>query len=457
MLMAVAAVSNSAYDLAGFSAAIDGIRVIDDPALVRLKSRDFFWYSPVLKDALNQKYADLVVCPWDEAEIIRAARAAARFRVPITPRGGGTGNYGQAVPLAGGIVLDMTGLDAIEWARPGQIRVQAGRKLAGIDDALRGDGWELRMFPSTKRTATIGGFVAGGSGGVGSVTYGGLRERGNVLAARVVTVEDEPRVLELRDDAALNINHAYGTTGIITALEMPLAPVWPWIDLVVAVDDFAAAVHIGHRAALADGILKKLLTPMAWPIPAYFRHFKSEFPTGRDCVVAMIAEPSLAAFKALLAAEGGDIAYCAATSEGPGARPLYECTWNHTTLHALKVDRRITYLQALYPADRLEAAVAEIGALFPNELIPHLEFQRSGGRVTASGLPLIRYTTQERLNEIIAMHEARGIMIANPHVFTLEDGTRYKRADANQLDFKRRVDPHGLLNPGKMRSFVPVG
>ena len=38
------------------------------------------------------------------------------------------------------------------------------------------------------------------------------------------------------------------------------------------------------------------------------------------------------------------------------------------------------------------------------------------------------------------MHEARGIMIANPHVFTLEDGTRYKRADANQLDFKRRVD-----------------
>jgi FAD/FMN-containing dehydrogenase len=92
--MAVAAVSSSAYDLAGFSAAIDGIRVIDNPALVRLTSRDFFWYSPVLKDALNQKYADLVVCPCDEAEIIRVVRAAARFRVPITPRGGGTGNYG---------------------------------------------------------------------------------------------------------------------------------------------------------------------------------------------------------------------------------------------------------------------------------------------------------------------------------------------------------------------------
>jgi FAD/FMN-containing dehydrogenase len=448
------AVSDKLDKLAGFRAAIDGVRVIDDPALVRLKSRDFFWYSPVLKDELSDKLADLIVCPRDEAEIVRVARTAARFRVPITPRGGGTGNYGQAVPLAGGIVLDMTALDAIEWVRPGQVRVQAGRKLVDIDDQTRADGWELRMFPSTKRTATIGGFVAGGSGGVGSVTYGGLREPGNVLAARVVTVEDEPRVLELRDDAALNVNHAYGTTGIITALEMPLAPAWPWIDVVVAADDFAAAMRIGHRVALADGIVKKLLTPLAWPIPAYFHHFKSEFPAGRDCLIAMIAEPSLAPFKALVAREGGEITYCAATAEGPGSRPLYECTWNHTTLHALKIDRAITYLQALYPADRLEAAVAELSALFPDELMPHLEFQRFGGRVTASGLPLVRYTTKERLNEIITVHEARGISIANPHVFTLEDGTRHKRADADQLGFKRQVDPHGLLNPGKMRSFV---
>jgi FAD/FMN-containing dehydrogenase len=451
------AVSDKADKLAGFRAAIDGVRVIDDPALVRLKSRDFFWYSPVLKDLLSDKFADLIVCPRDEGEIVRVARAAARFHVPITPRGGGTGNYGQAVPLAGGIVLDMTGLDAIEWVRPGQVRVQAGRKLVDIDDVTRGEGWELRMFPSTKRTATIGGFVAGGSGGVGSVTYGGLREPGNVLAARVVTVEDEPRVLELHDDAALNVNHAYGTTGIITALEMPLAPAWPWVDVVVAADDFTASVRIGHRAALADGIVKKLLTPLAWPIPAYFHHFKSEFPIGRDCLIAMIAEPSMAPFKALVAREGGEITYCAATAEGPGERPLYECTWNHTTLHALKIDRAITYLQALYPADRLEAAVAELSALFPDELMPHLEFQRFGGRVTASGLPLVRYTTKERLNEIIAVHEAHGVSIANPHVFTLEDGTRHKRADADQLGFKRQVDPHGLLNPGKMRSFVPAG
>lgn len=454
--MAIAAVSQNASDLAGFRTALDGVEIIDDPGLVRLKSRDFFWYSPILKAALNGKSADLVVCPRSEADVVRVARAAARHRVPITPRGGGTGNYGQAVPLAGGVVLDLSRLAAIEWSRPGIARIAAGSKLIDIDEALRPGGWELRMHPSTKRSATIGGFVAGGSGGVGSITYGGLREAGNVVAARIVTVEDEPRVIELRDDDTFNINHAWGTTGIITALEMPLAPAWDWIDVVVATDDFAGAVRLGHRAALADGIVKKLLTPLAWPIPSFFRHFKSEFPAGCDCLIATIAEPSLASFKALAAREGGEIAYCAPTADGPGDRPLYECTWNHTTLHALKVDRRITYLQARYPADRLEATVAEIAALFPNEIMMHLEFQRGAGRVTAGSLPLVRYTTRERLNEIIAMHEERNVMIANPHVYTIEDSSRYKRADADQLGFKRRVDPYGLLNPGKMRSFVPA-
>ena len=344
--MTLSAVSDRTENIARFRAAIDTIRIIDNPAEVRLKSRDFFWYSPLLKETLGDKSADLVVCPRDEAEVIAVARAAARFRVPVTPRGGGTGNYGQAVPLDGGIVIDMTSLDRVEWLKPGRARVRAGRKLVDIDDVTRGEGWELRMFPSTKRSATIGGFVAGGSGGVGSITYGGLRERGNVLGARIVTLEDEPRIIELRNDEALNVNHAWGTTGIITALEMPLAPAWPWLDLVITAADFATVVRIGHRAALANGIVKKLLTPLAWPIPSYFRHFKNEFPAGRDCLVAMIAVPSRGAWEAVVAADGGVVGYCAPRAEGAGSRPRVGCTWGHTTVHARWVDRSSTDLQA---------------------------------------------------------------------------------------------------------------
>ncbi len=54
--------------------------------------------------------------------------------------------------------------------------------------------------------------------------------------------------------------------------------------------------------------------------------------------------------------------------------------------------------------------------MFPDEVLPHLEFIRFGGRMTCSALPIVRYTTEERLNEIIALHEKHGVLIANPHV-----------------------------------------
>jgi FAD/FMN-containing dehydrogenase len=432
---------------------IAGIPATTDRQAVRRRSRDFFWYSPVLNAELAGKSADVVVTPRSEAEVLRIAAAALRRRLPITPRGSGTGNYGQAVPLAGGIVLDMSALEAVEWQAPGLVAVEAGAKMHDIDVKLRPSGFELRMHPSTKRTATIGGFVAGGSGGVGSVTYGGLRDAGNVLAARIVTLEAEPRILELRGNAVQNINHAFGTTGIITRLEIPLAPAWPWIDVVVACDDFFTAVEIAKEVALADGVVKKLLTPLSWPLPRHFGPLKPYCPSGKSLLIAMIAAPSLESFKTLIAARG-EITLETACDESPGATPLYEYTWNHTTLHMLKSDRTFTYLQGLMPADRLLASVREMVEQFRDELIPHLEFIRFAGRVTASALPILRYTTKQRLAEVIAIHEAAGISIANPHVMTLEDGSSHKRVDIDLLGFKHQVDPFGLLNPGKMRSYV---
>jgi len=431
------------------------IPVVTDASVVRKRSRDFFWYSPILNEALAGKSADLIATPRDEADVIRVAAACARHRVPLTVRAGGTGNYGQAVPLHGGVLLDITALSAIEWTRPGAIRVGVGAMMNAIDAQTQPSGWELRMHPSTKRTATIGGFVAGGSGGIGSITYGGLREAGNILAARVVTLEEQPRVIELRGDAAQKVNRAYGTTGIITALEMPLAPAWTWIEMVVVFDDFLDAAQFGYEAALSDGIVKKLLSPVAWPIPSYFGALKQYCPEGKSVLIAMVAEPSVESFRTLLG-DRGEITFAAPADDSTGRVPLYEYTWNHTTLQVLKAGRSVTYLQCLYPHDRLIESVRQMQEMFPDEVLPHLEFIRFGGRVTCSGLPVVRYRDADRLNEIIALHEENDVFIANPHVYTVEDGSRYKRADADQLGFKHEVDPYGLLNPGKMRSFVPV-
>jgi hypothetical protein len=77
----------------------------------------------------------------------------------------------------------------------------------------------------------------------------------------------------------------------------------------------------------------------------------------------------------------------------------------------------------------------------------HVEWLRLGGRVSAFGLPLVKWSTKERLDELIAGHNAMGAPIFNPHTFVLEDGGM-KQTDQVQLDFKQENDPKGLLNPG---------
>jgi FAD/FMN-containing dehydrogenase len=412
---------NERYPIESFLADIAGIEFSTDIVDRRRRSRDFFWYSPILHEQLKGSLADVVVTPRNENEIVRVAAACAANRIPLTVRGGATGNYGQCVPLAGGVVLDMAHLNRIEWQKPGLVCVEAGAKLFDIDVATRPNGFELRMHPSTKRSAQIGGFVAGGSGGVGSVTFGGMREPGNIVAARIVT----------------------------------LAPTQSWIDVIVAFDDFIEAVRFTRAIAMADGIVKKLLSPVQWPVPQHFAAYQPYCPEGKSVLSAMIGEVSLESFETILASFGGTITYKAPSEDVASKTPLYEHAWNHTTLQVLKNDRGVTYLQCLYPHDRLVEAVAQVGKKFEGEVFQHLEFIRLNGYMTASGIPVVRYSSPERLYEIMAGYEECGVMIANPHVVTLEDGSRYKRVDADQLGFKQQVDPMGLLNPGKMRSFVP--
>jgi len=433
----------------GLIAALPGIEFITDPALVRQKSRDFFWYSPVLKRQLNGATAEAVALPRSEAEVIAVLRECFARNIPVTPRGAGTGNYGQAMPLQGGVVLDLSGLDQVLWCRPGLARIQAGAKLIDIDRHTRAAvGGELRFHPSTKRTATIGGFIAGGSSGIGSCTYGMLREAGNVLGLRVVTMEAEPRVLELRGDDIARVNHAYGTNGVITELEMPLAPAFDWVDLIYGFPSLVEAARFAEALVASDGVVKKLACVVAAPIPQrHFKAFEGLIPEGQSVVLAMLAPAYIEIVAPMLARMGGRELYRCETERA--AVPLYEHSWNHTTLQALKTDRSFTYLQTLFPRFEL---IGEMEARFGDEVPMHLEFVRYGGAVTCFGLQLVRFTTEERLAEIMAIHEAAGAPIFNPHVFTLEEGGM-KRVDAGQAAFKREADPRGLLNPGKMLGF----
>ena len=135
-----------------------------DANLLRSRSRDHYWFSPILRSELDGKSADVALVPENREQLIRVASACARHRVPVTVRGAGTGNYGQAVPIKGGVLLDMTRFNRVISSAPGVGRFEAGARLLEIDRAISGQGWELRFFPSTRKHATIGASLPAGQG-----------------------------------------------------------------------------------------------------------------------------------------------------------------------------------------------------------------------------------------------------------------------------------------------------
>ncbi|MEO1986334.1 MAG: FAD-binding oxidoreductase [Martelella sp.] len=440
-------------DYQQIKAELEGIAIEDNPNLVSRKSRDFYWYSPILKAQLENVTGDLIVSPASEEEVIKVLKVAFRHDVPVTARGGGTGNYGQCMPLSGGIVLDMTKMNRIKEIHPGRVVTEPGIICAQLDRELKEkSGQELRFHPSTTGQATLGGFIAGGSGGVGSVHWGGLRDLGNVLRLRIVTLEAEPRVMELTARDLLKVSHAYGTNGIITEVEMPLAPAYDWVDVIVGHESFMDAVRFSDRLAKSSGILVKEIAPIASPVPfEYFTRHKPWLKEGEAVTVVMVAPHALAPFEALVKLMKGEIRFRADEVESLRGIPrAYELGWNHTTLRALKMEPdSFTYLQVQYPGPDHVEKVREMTELFGDEVIGHLEFLRFDGAIQCSGLPLVRYTTPERLEEIILIHEAHGCPIFNPHRYTLEEGGM-KQTDELQLAFKKETDPKGLMNPGKM-------
>jgi len=440
---------NTDIDYQTIANQLEGIETTRDRDRLTKLSLDYYHFSPILKAKLEDKRGELAVFPTTEAEVLQIARVCVENKIPLTVRGAGTGNYGQCIPLQGGIILDTSKMNQIISLEPGIAVVQPGVKMAAFDKQARAIGWELRMAPSTYRTASIGGFISGGSVGMGSVNYGQISDRGNLRRVRLVTMEAQPRVLELKGDEVSKVLHAYGTTGIITELEIPLAPAYPWQEAIVVFNDFMTAANFGQALSDSNGIVKKLVSIHAAPITRYFTALQDYLPEGKHCALLMVSKYDFAPFQDLVAEYQGEITY-SNRAETVKGNSLLEFTWNHTTLHARSVDPNLTYLQTFYfTLDRLEKLYHQAG----DEIMIHLEFLRSGDKAVPAGLQLVRYTTEARLNEIISNHEAQGAFIANPHVYTIEDGGN-KQIDPHRVAFKRQVDPLGLLNPGKMRGFV---
>ena len=241
---------------------------------------------------------------------------------------------------------------------------------------------------------------------------------------------------------------------MILEVELPLAPAYAWRDLIITFSDFMQAARFGWALASADGIAKKLISPVTAILAQHFHALRTVIPAGLHPVFAMVAPESMEALHELVQEFGGSVTLDCAEGEHL-ATPLYEFTWGHTTMRVLEHHPDVTYLICIFGgADPLEQ-VREVHERFGAEAPLHLEYKRLNGQLVVEGIPVFRYTGPAQIDKLSAQFQALGVRIANVHTYFLQNGGMHL-VDEAQINFKRATDPFNLMNPGKIAGFDQI-
>ena len=217
----------------------------------------------------NPKYHHLpeaVIFPETTEQIAAIMRLANQYTVPVTPRSGGTGLAGGAIPVYGGIVLVFDRMDKILELNEDAlyIRVQAGVQTIDIQKAALSKGLLYAGDPcSSDSGCKIGGNIATNAGGNKAVKYGTTREQ--VYAIKVVTAKGDivdlgARLAKKSTGYALEklIIGSEGTLGIVTEATLKLQPKPPYTaDLLAIFTDIDVALSLPNK------VIKAGIKPMS--------------------------------------------------------------------------------------------------------------------------------------------------------------------------------------------------
>ncbi len=170
---------------------------------------------------------------WAESaeQVSEILKLANRNRIPVIPRGAGTGLSGMAVPVKGGIVLDLSHMNKIlRISIEDRLAiVQPGVVYADLEKALAVDGFFFPPDPASGKVATLGGNVATNAGGVKGAKYGTTRDY--VLGLQVVLADG--RIMKTGSKAMKSVSGydltrlfvgSEGTLGVVTEIILKINP-----------------------------------------------------------------------------------------------------------------------------------------------------------------------------------------------------------------------------------------
>lgn len=388
--------------------------------------------SPILAAQLPLGLADLVAYPRDAEQIAEVVAAAVRHGVGITPRGKGTGNYGQGIPLQGGLVLDTSRAAGVHEVGDGYLVADAGAKMLVLENAARKTGQELLMYPSTAQS-TIGGFLSGGSGGTGSIEFG-INQPDFVVALDVVHASGEPRLVHVEGEEAQPYVHTYGTAGIIARATVRLAPARDWQAFYASFPDFDGA--LGMLRPFAALTPTPRLVSADTPLVAAALPTDPAMPTDRASLRAILAPEALAEATALVAAAGGRVEEVRGGAQATVR--LSTLSYNHP-IYWLQRSQPVPWFHLEVGGDALVDRIDDVLAVFPGAVL-HAEAQRA----FPIGMLAAPYEDPAQVADGTERLRALGVRVHSPHQYYVDHDVEGTRALA------ALTDPLGLLNPGKL-------
>lgn len=213
--------------------------------------------------SMDHARPDLVVRARELNHVRHVMYVADWFGAPVYARGLGSGLSGGAVPISGGIVLDVSPMDALIGVEPGNrsCRVQPGITVQALNRLLAPYNLWFPPWPSSHDISSLGGNVAENSGGITTVKYGTMKDwllglecvlpGGDVLHTGSQAVKDVAGL-----DLTSLICGSEGMLAVVTGIELKLLPAPPAVGTAV----FCFPANEDAIAA-AQAVLASALTP----------------------------------------------------------------------------------------------------------------------------------------------------------------------------------------------------
>ena len=412
-----------------------------------------------------------VVLPETEAQVANVLRACRDFKVPIVPRGAGTGLAGGALPHARGILMSLTKMKALVEVDVAarQARVQPGHTNLAITNKVAHHGLFYAPDPSSQLASSIGGNVAENSGGVHCLKYGLTVH--NVLGLRIVTSDGDTIALgegsldQPGYDVLSILNGSEGLLALVTEVRVKLVAIPPAIRVLLAF--FPTTEDAGNAvgAIIGSGIIPaglEMMDTKSMEAAESFMPLNLRLDSGAGLLCELDGLPEevdemTARVTALMEqCNGFDIRV--ADDEAQRGRLWWARKGCYPAL--VKIANDVYICDSTVPRRKLGSVMAKIDALSAHHAIPVAQMFHAGdGNIH----PVLYYDSTKPgesdradalASDILKLVIAEGGTVSGEHGVGSEKLKGMCMQFANGeiesfLGVRRAFDPHEVLNPDK--------